>query len=566
MTESPDQHRQYLEKQIIAYIGNKRRLINLIREAISSCGYGSDASGRGIFFDPFAGSGIVSRLAKSLGFSVIANDWEYYSFVINSAYVGTDAGDIDTLFGSRMNFESLLYEINNLPDPEPDMQYIAKYYAPSDNDIDKADFRKERLFYTRENALRIDRIRNYIAENYGSGDEKSIQAGYLLTGMLLYQAATHTNTSGVFKAYHKGFGGHGKDALGRILKPITLEVPPLIDSACRARIFMEDANVLAESGKAGGASIAYLDPPYNQHQYGSNYHLLNTIARWDRVPAPLETGNDGRLLEKAAIRKDWINTRSLYCCRKKAPDSFRQLLESIDAKSVIVSYSTDGIIPFEEMKEICASRGRLTVKTNEYTKYRGGKQSNSRLNSNIEFVLIIDTGVKNSRRAINDLDRIILRKKINLLLKRRYSLEKLKAAGAVLENGTAAFFINGKKLCFTSPSYFEMLPGSFIDELDMDDLSALHDRLSEALCVTMEEELFGVMERLVMDNRYMNHDELVSKIPGILKKIAHKKTRESFYIWLDRIKRLKDEKPALYSLVGMKIESVEDLARKRFAS
>ena len=112
----------------------------------------------------------------------------------------------------------------------------------------------------------------------------------------------------MFKAYHKGFGGHGKDALSRILAPIVLPFPRLPSSLSPAKVYSMDANRLVR--ELPPVDIAYLDPPYNQHQYGSNYHILNTIALWDRIPAPLALNARGELLEKAAIRKDWVNTRS----------------------------------------------------------------------------------------------------------------------------------------------------------------------------------------------------------------------------------------------------------------
>jgi adenine-specific DNA-methyltransferase len=308
-----------------------------------------------------------------LGFRVVSNDWEPYATTIGRAYLETNASDIEELFGSFGPFEQILHHLNTLPDPPLEEQYIARYYAPSTDDIEKADYRKERLFYTRQNALRIDRIRNEIDRLYppASRDRLS-RCRDLLIALLLYEAATHTNTSGVFKAYHRGFGGHGKDALGRILRPIRLEPPPLIDSPAPCRMYGEDATSLIRS-LGFSFDLVYLDPPYNQHQYGSNYHLLNTIALWDKAPVPLELGSYGRLKNKAGIRKDWKRTKSPYCYRETAIEAFSELLSALDAEHVLISYSTDGIIPFETLRELCAERGEVSILTNEYITYRGGK-------------------------------------------------------------------------------------------------------------------------------------------------------------------------------------------------
>ena len=272
-----DYENNFLTEQIIAYIGNKRKLLKLIYKAIETTGIEIKPGIK--FLDIFSGSGVVSRFAKMLNFEVFSNDWETYSKVINSAYLTINKRDIKSLFGSEQNFKKLIEKINNLPEPEEDEQYIAKYYAPKEDDINKVNYKTERLFYTHENALAIDKIRNYIEKNYPSSSksEDVRKIRNLLIAQLVYEAATHTNTSGVFKACHKEFGGHGKDALTRILTPIALHEPVLIDSDYDCHIYQQDANKLVE--ELEGIDIAYLDPPYNQHQYGSNYHMLNTIAK-----------------------------------------------------------------------------------------------------------------------------------------------------------------------------------------------------------------------------------------------------------------------------------------------
>ena len=89
--EKIDFRHPYLSRQIIAYIGNKRRLLPLIREAVARCSVqGSEAP---TFLDLFSGSGVVSRLARLSGFRVVSNDWEYYSYVINRAFLGIEKKD-----------------------------------------------------------------------------------------------------------------------------------------------------------------------------------------------------------------------------------------------------------------------------------------------------------------------------------------------------------------------------------------------------------------------------------------------------------------------------------------
>ena len=542
----------YLTEQIIAYIGNKRKLLPLIYKAIENAGISPAENIK--FFDVFSGSGVVARFAKFLGMEVYANDWEYYSYVLNQGFLNFNESDIEKVFGSRAEFESLLNKINSLPDPGEDNQYISKYYAPKEFDVEQVDYRTERLFYTRENALAIDKIRNYIEENRSQESEKVF---YLLLAILIYESATHTNTSGVFKAFHKEFGGHGKDALSRIMKKIELHFPVLIDSKAPVHVFQENANELAR--KLKGIDIAYLDPPYNQHQYGSNYHLLNTIAKWDKIPAPLDLNSKGILKRKAAIREDWINTRSDYCYRDSAEKSFEDLIMNLDARFIFISYSTDGIIPFEKMREICTKRGKLSLVTNEYTTYRGGKQSNKRQNTNIEFILSIDTSQKSDEESIREIDFILKRKKTLLLFKQKYSFEKLKEISDKILEDEKKIIIEGIEI--PTKDFFSLeIPDDF-DNLDFERLERFYNKLSLGICETKEQELEEILLRLEWNSA--NNRSLIKQIPTVLNKLANKKNEQSFKIWLSKIEALEQAQPDLYQVIADKMQRIKEVAEIR---
>jgi adenine-specific DNA-methyltransferase len=556
-----DLNNPYLTQQIIAYIGNKRRLLNLIYRGIEYA-LPERTSGNIKFLDLFSGSGVVARLGKYLGFEVYANDWEYYSYILNRGYLGTDQSSLEELFGNLEQFETLLDRINHLPPPEENKGYISRFYSPESEDIDKADFRVERLFYTRENGLAIDKIRNHIEENYST--TKLASQKDLLISLLLYEAATHTNTSGVFKAFHKGFGGHGRDAMKRITAPITLKAPPLIDRRNPVHIFHEDANNLIKTGGLGTMDMVYLDPPYNQHQYGSNYHMLNSIALWDKVPAPLDLNDKGVLKVKAAIRKDWVKTRSDYCYQESAVSSFRDLLDNLDARNILISYSTDGIIPFEIMKDLCARRGEISLVTNEYTTYRGGRQSNSRRTSNIEFIMVVKGEKKSSRRSIREVDEVINRKKLLLLFKQKFSYEKLTSYGEYRENEGFIFSLGKRKVLLPGPCGFRLLPPEELAELSLEESEVLHGLLTRCLCHTKEDELEELL--LLMRLREKDRPFYMKKIPETLKKLAHKKNIKAYYHWLVKVEDLASLYPAEYPLIGDKIIKIKELAEKRFAN
>lgn len=428
--ESPWDH-HYLRTQLIAYIGNKRTLLPFLGDLFLER---SPRSRNARFLDPFAGSGAVSRLAKYLGFAVVAGDWELYSYVINRAHLGVDSAELPKLFSGHGGVAAVLAALNDLYPagpggvaappaelpPAAEAAYIARHYAPGATDT--ADYRRERLFYTRENALFIDAVRTRIEEMYPEPADAAGPEKALLLASLLYQAATHANTSGVFKAHHKGFGGHGKDALSRILRPMALRVPVLYDGNSGAEVQRREAEELA---RGRSFDVVYLDPPYTGHQYGSNYFMLNTIARWDKPPVSEERGPDGRFKLKAGIRADWRRTRSAYCYRRSAPGALRRLVDSLDAGQIYLSYNTEGIIPFEELIEIMESRGRVELFLKDYTVYRGGKQSIRRATRNAELVLLVTTTEAPRPRDRRRIEEARLQQEVRKLLQGRYVPEKL---------------------------------------------------------------------------------------------------------------------------------------------
>ena len=136
------------------------------------------------------------------------------------------------------------------------------------------------------------------------------------------------------------------------------------------------------------ADICYLDPPYNQHQYGSNYHLLNTIARWSRPPVGEERAPDGSLIHAAGIPPEWTQSRSAFCYKSSAAAAFRELLAAVDARYVLLSYNTEGLVEAEELFDLMSDRAELSLRSVDYVKYRGGRQSVSRRSHNREILFV----------------------------------------------------------------------------------------------------------------------------------------------------------------------------------
>ncbi|MBE7558070.1 DNA adenine methylase [bacterium] len=387
----PRHQDEYLYNQLIPYIGNKRRLLPLIRQALARTGVSS-----GRFLDLFAGSTAVARLGKWLGYTVLCNDWEPYSRVTAECYIGQNR---PPAFAALKGMEAAFHRLNHLP---PRRGYIARHYCPADDEA--PDPEHERMFYTQENGRRIDAMREQIAAWRADGAIDAREEAVLLAP-LIFQAAYCSNTSGVFKAFHHGWGGRTGTALYRIRSRLTLSPPLFFDNGRANRVYCEDALELA---KRLEAEIIYLDPPYNQHQYGANYHLLNTVALWDCPAVSPTHRQNGRSVDKAAIRQDWkASRRSLFCSRQRAADSWVQLVARCRADWILVSYSSDGIVPLPALVEILCGRGQVTPIVQTYKRYRVSTQRFSPRGYNLEGVFVVETrrrgGSGNARLVLDAL-------------------------------------------------------------------------------------------------------------------------------------------------------------------
>ncbi len=371
----------YVFSQLIPYIGNKRKLLPLIARGISRTGVR-----QGAFADLFSGSTVVARLAKTMGLRIVANDWEPYAHEIAAGTVELNrAPGFRALGGLSRVFQSL----NDLPGQH---DYVAHHLCPANDD--DPDPERERLFFTRYNGERIDAMREQIRTWEEEGRLTTGERAYLLSS-LLYSVSYVSNTSGVFKAFHNGWGGKTGTALYRILSRIFLQPPVLHDNGQDNLAFREDAHELAPRLKkllGRRPEIVYLDPPYNQHPYGSNYHVLNTVALWDKPPLNPRTRIDGRTVDKSAIRRDWRGKRrSPYNHRHSALSAFGDLLDGIDARWILFSYSTDGMMDLAALLDMLCRRGAAEVFTERYKRYRVSTQRMSPRPHTVEFLAILDT-------------------------------------------------------------------------------------------------------------------------------------------------------------------------------
>ena len=343
----------FLKEQLISYLGNKRAILNEILNVV--CEIKSELKKQKIsFVDVFSGSGVVARAAKAHSSLIVANDLEDYSRVINSCYLSNFTPELKEQIDQ--NFEQILEKFN------PCESFISKLYAPKDDASIK---HGERVFYSRENALIIGGLRKAI-------EEIAPEFRHFFIAPLLSEASIHSNTGGVFKGFYKDkdgvgkFGGSGENALNRILGKITLKKP----------IF---SNFTSEF-EVSPLDIAYFDPPYNQHPYGSNYFMLNLIANFK---AP----DSKNLSEVSGIPNDW--NRSNFNKKAKAADEFFTLLSKFPAKYLVVSFNSEGFISETEFLLNLSKIGKVIKHEIRYPAYRASRNLNNRALYVIEYIYIV---------------------------------------------------------------------------------------------------------------------------------------------------------------------------------
>jgi adenine-specific DNA-methyltransferase len=345
----------YYSTQLITYLGNKRSLLPFLNSGFRAV---QDKLGKEklICLDGFAGSGVVSRLLKTISSELHTNDLEDYSFTCNSAFLKNKS---DVSKKKLIKYIDFLNENKRYSD---EVGFIRGNYAPKDdNNVQLG----ERVFYTNDNARIIDNVRellNDFPEPYRT----------LCLASLLVKASIHNNTSGVFKGFHKKdgighFGGKGENALTRIKGEIILDLPILSDFECPVNVHQKDINELIKNSSLPEFDLVYYDPPYNQHPYGSNYFMLNIIN--GGKPIDIQDGVSG-------IAKEW--NKSDYNRARVAEQSMDELIKNTNAKYILISYNNEGIIGVDNFRAILSRYGNVSLHEQEYNAYRGSRNLNDR--------------------------------------------------------------------------------------------------------------------------------------------------------------------------------------------
>jgi len=331
------------------YIGSKHKLINFVKDTI--CSIAGKNLFKKVFCDLFAGTGIVGRAFKPETKSVIANDVEYYSYVLNKNYIENHTDIPDK--------QEYIDELNRLP--LIGSGFIFNNYCLGSG--------SDRQYFSDYNGKKIDTIRQRI-ETWKKVNRINDNLYYFLLASLLESADKLANTASVYGAYLK----HLKKSAQ---KELILESADFAVSDNAHYVFNEDSNVLIK--KIGG-DILYLDPPYNARQYGANYHMLNTIAKYDNFMPNGKTG----------LRK---YQRSVWCRVGKVESAFDDLLKNAKFKYIFLSYNNEGLMPMETIKSIMLKYGRYDLVSVDYQRFKADRDDNRnhKTDKTEEFIHVLET-------------------------------------------------------------------------------------------------------------------------------------------------------------------------------
>ncbi|HEG3794917.1 TPA: DNA adenine methylase [Campylobacter jejuni] len=300
-----------------------------------------------IFCDIFAGTSAVGKLFKSKVKQIIANDKEFYSFVLAKNYI------------QNSNFLSRADELIEILNQTPLIKgKIYKHYTIGGGE--------NRQYFSDFNAMKIDSMRIKISEwKYDNFiNEKEY---YFLLASLLESADKVANTASVYGAFLKHLKPSAQKEL--ILLPAEFEC-----THTKHLVFNENANDLIKKIKG---DILYLDPPYNSREYGANYHVLNSIAMYDDFIPQGKTGL--RAYEKSA-----------WCKKNLVFDALEDLIKNANFKFIFLSYNDEGLLSLEQIRQIFEKYGKYDFKSQIYQRFKADSKRICQQNKTIEYLHILE--------------------------------------------------------------------------------------------------------------------------------------------------------------------------------
>lgn len=317
-----------------------------------------------IFFDVFSGSGAVGRFFKRK-FSIISNDSLYFSYILQKALIDFNKypkfqhlnATVIPHESNQDRIQGFLNALNNIEGLEG---FIFQHYTPASKAIDGI----ERKYFSEVNGKKIDAIRSEISRLLESRHITQDEYFYLLASLILAVQKV-ANISGTYGTFNKIWDPRSKN-------PLKLQIIEVIDSDYEHKAFNSDSFNILSNIKC---DIAYVDPPYNARQYIANYHILETIARYD---TPIIKGKSGM--------RPYNSEKSTFCSKRTAAKELYSLLYRLNTKYIILSYNSEGLITKEQIKEIFEKCNIKNIKIYEFPYRRFKSNYNTNGDTIREFI------------------------------------------------------------------------------------------------------------------------------------------------------------------------------------
>lgn len=337
------------------FIGNKEKLLDNIYHVIEK--YTDVKSG--VFCDFFSGTANVGRYFKDKGFKIISSDILYFSYILQKAYIENNTEPEFTKLLKKVpisqntipisSFNTVREYLNSLNGQKG---FIYKNYT-EDGTKGGEHIRK---YFLSENGMKIDAIRSKI-EQWHEEDLISEGEYYLLLASLIESVPFYANISGVYAAFLKKYDP-------RALKKLEIKPIKIYKSKKNHEVYNEDSlNLLSKLE----ADILYIDPPYNNRQYGANYHLLETIARYDNPEIRGLTG-----------MRDYYDQKSDFCNKNTALSSLEKIATEAKYKYLLLSYNSEGIMSKDEIKKVLRRHGNVRLLEFNYLRFKSNSNGDSK--------------------------------------------------------------------------------------------------------------------------------------------------------------------------------------------
>lgn len=308
---------------MIKYLGSKRTLLSTIEQIMAIL-----PDNRSVI-DLFSGTSRVGHHLKGAGYQVLSNDLNTYAYALATCYVQADQRD---------HAQAVIDILQTLDTLEPNPGYFTQNFC------------EDALFFQPHNGARIDAMREWIEIQDWSWERKSV-----VLVSLMEAADRVDSTCGIQMAFLKKWAA-------RSFNNLELRIPAMHNAQPNRPCSAHHGDALINSALLS-ADTAYLDPPYNQHKYMGNYHIWESLVKWDKP----------EVYGVARKRIDVKERHSAFNRKRQIHDAMKTIVNNLDVNHLVVSFNNEGHISKDEMVEILSSRGQVSIVTKDFKRYIGAQ-------------------------------------------------------------------------------------------------------------------------------------------------------------------------------------------------